>query len=186
MNYEEEQAPRKPLKPHQAALRAVGQCFVFFLFATAAIQDLLERRVLVAFLFAVLSLIWFGIVLIYFRIYRQVKNGKEVILRPGASPGNPRIPAFISFAVTCILTAFITAGSAFVLYITKISFNTFSGWTFCGVTLLMVWLFVAHCWYRVLTDKPQVKPVLFQEQPEGVWPPAPLVSLRGEDTKRNG
>jgi hypothetical protein len=82
----------------------------------------------------------------------------------------------ISIAVVLVLTMFVGACSAFVAYITKVHFNTQAGWTFCGVTLLIVWLFVGYCWYRIFTEKPPATTVIAQEQPEGVWPPAPLIA----------
>jgi hypothetical protein len=115
-------------------------------------------------------------------IYQQVKKGTEIILRPVALPVSPRIPFLISCVITCLLTAFVGLCSAFVVYITKSHFSTQAGWAFCAVTLLIVWLFVGYCWYRIFTEKPPAMPVIAQEQPEGVWPPAPLITVE-EDNK---
>lgn len=76
---------------------------------------------------------------------------------------------------TFLLTGFVALCSALVVYITYSRFDTPAGWTFNGLTLLSVWLFVGHCWQGLGRNAEPGTTITYQEQPEGVWPPAPLI-----------
>lgn len=80
-----------------------------------------------------------------------------------------------TLAAILLQTVFVVLCSAFVAYIAHTHFNTVRGWTFCGLTLLTVWLFLAYCWQQAILGEPVPAPLTIQEPPEGVWPPAPLM-----------
>ncbi len=86
------------------------------------------------------------------------------------------LPQIMSVLAILILTLFISVCSAFTISITYTHFNTQKGWTVCAMSVLSVFAFVGYCWYRVFTEKAAVKPEVTQEQPEGVWPPAPVMT----------
>lgn len=92
----------------------------------------------------------------------------------------PRLPQIVSVIANSILTLFVGLCSAFTIYITYAHFSTQKGWTVCAMSVLSVLALIGCCWYRVFTEKPAVEPEAYQEQTEGVWPPAPVVT-----TKRN-
>lgn len=81
----------------------------------------------------------------------------------------------LPLTVILLQTVFIGLGSAFVVHIAHTHFNTLRGWTFCGLTLLTVWLFLAYCWQQTLLEEAPRTFAVMQEQPEGVWPPAPVL-----------
>ena len=91
-----------------------------------------------------------------------------------------QLPQIVSIVAILILTLLVGVCSAFVIYITDTHFNTQKGWTVCAMSVLSVLAFIGYCWYRVFTEKAVVKPEVTQEQPEGVWPPAPVMT-----TERN-
>ena len=130
---------------------------------------------------ALLAALWQALVLpALWKQHQAVKNGAAIYFaanRPGL-----RMPQIISIIVVFVVTAFVSVCSAFIIYVVRSYFNTQIGWTVCGVTLLAIWLFVGYCWYRIATEKPPVVPFVAQEQPEGVWPPAPLLAVE-EDNK---
>ena len=90
---------------------------------------------------------------------------------------SPQLPPIVSVIAILIFTLFVGVCSAFTIYITDTHFNTQKGWTVCAMAVLSVLMFVGYCWYRVFTEKAAVKPEVFQEQPEGVWPPAPVMTI---------
>ncbi len=85
-----------------------------------------------------------------------------------------------SLIAILIFTLLVGLCSAFIVYITYTRFDTQKGWTVCAVAVLSVLAFIGNCWYRVFTEKPLVRPEAIYEQPEGVWPPAPVMT-----TERN-
>ena len=111
-----------------------------------------------------------GVVVLAFRLlirwkqYRPVKSGAIVYAAPTQSD---------------LQRVFLALSTEVVVYITISNFNTQIGWTFCLVALSAVWLFTDHGLHRIFPKKPP----LAQEQLEGVWPPAPSVSPRGEENK---
>jgi hypothetical protein len=130
---------------------------------------------------ALLGAVGFAVIVFSFwKLSRVVKSGTIVY----AAPPKPefQMPQIVSIAVVFVLTIFVSVCSAFIFYLVNLYFRTQIGWTVCGVTLLAVWLFIGYCWYRIFTEKPEAKPVLFSEQPEGVWPPAPIM-LSDESNK---
>ena len=88
-------------------------------------------------------------------------------------PNSRQLPQIVSMIANSILTLFVVLCSVFTIYITYAHFSTQRGWTVCAMSVLSVLAFVGYCWYRVITEKPVVRPEVYQEQPEGVWPPAP-------------
>ena len=86
----------------------------------------------------------------------------------------------MSVLALLILTLFVSLCSTFIIYVTDTHFNTQKGWTVCAMSVLSVLAFIGYCWYHVFIEKPLVKPDFHQEQPEGVWPPAPVMT-----TERN-
>lgn len=150
------------------------------LFLTATGIYLLSVRYFLLAAAALVAAVGFALIVFSFwKQYRMVKAGTAVYAPLPRSEF--QMPQIVSIAVVLVLTVFVGLCSAFVIYITIANFNTQAGWTFCGLILLAVWLFIAYCWYRIFADKPQAKPVLAQEQPEGVWPPAPLVATEGDN-----
>ena len=91
-----------------------------------------------------------------------------------------QLPQIVSVIAILIFTLFVGLCSAFTIYITDTHFNTQKGWTVCAMSVLSVLAFIGYCWYRVFTEKPVARPEVYQEQTEGVWPPAPVVT-----TERN-
>ena len=127
-----------------------------------------------AALVGVIGLMQFAILPALWKRHKDVKQGLVVYVAV-ANTHPMRMPQFVSIAVVLVVTAFVGLCSAFIIYVVRQYFNTQTGWTVCGVTLLAIWLFVGYCWYRIFTEKPTAKPVLLQEQTEGVWPPPPRV-----------
>jgi len=144
------------------------------LFLTAiGISQLFVRHFLLAAAALVAAVALALIVFSLWKQHRMVKAGTAVYAVLPRSEF--QMPQIVSIGVVLVLTGFVGLCSAFVVSITIANFNTQVGWTVSGVTLLAIWLFIAYCWYRIFTDKPQARPVLVQEQPEGVWPPAPFI-----------
>ena len=147
----------------------------FLLSAGFGIHQLYERH----FLFA--SLVLFAAVSQTFALptlwkqYRLVKDG--AVVYSNVQQSQVQMPQAVSIAVVFVLTVFAGFSSAFVVYVIHSYFNTQLGWVICGLTLLAVWLFIGYCWFRIITEKPAAKPITFQEQPEGVWPPAPTIKV---------
>ncbi len=171
--------PQRLIVERMTGLLRVQSIVVLFLTAIGISQLFVRHFLLAAAALvaaAALALIVFGL----WEQHHMVKAGTAVYTAPLRSEF--QMPQIVSIAVVLVLTVFVGVCSAFVICITIANFNTQAGWTFCGLTLLAVWLFIAYCWYRIFTDKPQARPVLVQEQPEGVWPPAPRVATK-EDNK---
>lgn len=114
--------------------------------------------------------------------YRQVKQGMDVYAPAQAetAPLTP-VPKTISVTVVLILSSIVGVVSVMIVLAAYISFNTVVGWSVATGTLLFLWLLTAYYWYRIFTENPPAKPKVFQEQTEGVWPPAPLTA----DVDRN-
>lgn len=91
---------------------------------------------------------------------------------------SPQLPQIVSVIGILILTLFVGLCSAFVIYITDTHFSTQKGWTVCAMMVLSVLAFLGYCWYGVIAPKPPIT-LPFQEQMEGVWPPAPLTPRSG-------
>ena len=84
-----------------------------------------------------------------------------------------QLPQMMPLIGILIFTLFVGVCSAFTIYITYAHFNTQKGWTVCAMSVGSISLFDSYCWYRLFTEKPPLMPDVHQEQPEGVWPPAP-------------
>ena len=130
---------------------------------------------------ALLAALWQALVLpALWKQHQAVKNGTAVYF--AVSRPELRMPQMVSVAVIFLVTVFITFCSAFVIYLIVNYFPTQIGWTICAVVLLAMWVFIGYCWYRIFTERPPVVPFVAQEQPEGVWPPAPILVVE-EDSK---
>ena len=97
-----------------------------------------------------------------------------------AKPLKP--PQIVSMIAIMTFTLFVALCSAFTLYITYVHFDTQRGWTVCAMAVLSVFALVGYRWHRVFTEKPIVKHEVTQEQAEGVWPPAPVMTAEGNNT----
>ena len=91
-----------------------------------------------------------------------------------------QLPRIVSVIAIVIFTLFAGVCSAFTIYITYAHFSTQKGWMVCALSVLSVCFFVGYCWYRVLTEKP-LTTSQFQEQTEGVWPPAPVMTTKRDN-----
>ncbi len=92
---------------------------------------------------------------------------------------SPQLPQMVSLIAILIFTLLVGLCSAFTIYITYLHFSTQKGWTVCAMSVGSVWFFVGCCWSRIFAE--QTPPAIpDQEQPEGVWPPAPIMT-----TERN-
>ncbi len=168
---------KQPQKTHQLTLSESRNSLIVplglgLMLAALGLGALINREEVGAGVFCLVALLQFVTVPALWKRYRQVKQGAAVYVAVQRPP--LQMPQIVSIAVVLILTVFVGLCSAFVVYITKTYFNTQTGWTFCGLTLLAVWLFIGYCWYRIFTEKTQAKPDPLHAQPEGVWPPAPL------------
>ncbi len=92
----------------------------------------------------------------------------------------PQLPQIVSVIATVIFTLFVGVCSAFTLYITYAHFNTQKGWIVCAMSVGSVCFFAGYCWYRIFTEPPPVT-LQFQEQTEGVWPPAPVMTTKRDN-----
>lgn len=169
------------LKTHRLTLKesrnslAMPLGIGLFLFALS-VAALISGQRIGAGVFGIVALLQFVILPALWRRHVQVEQGIAVYV---ALPQSQlRMPQIVSLVIVLLVTAFVGVCSAFILYVVNLYFRTQTGWTVCGATLLALWLFVAYCWCRVLTEETQAKPVIFQEQPEGVWPPAPRVATK--------
>lgn len=89
---------------------------------------------------------------------------------------HPRqLPQIVSVIAILILTLFVIVCSAFTIYITYTHFSTQKGWIVCAMAVLSVLTFLGYCWYGIATEKPSAA-LHPQGQPEGVWPPAPVMT----------
>ncbi len=170
--------PKKPFeKTHRLTLSesrgslVLPLCIGLTLLALG-MAALVGKQVAGAGVFGSVALMQFVMLPALLKRHRQIKQGLAVYVAVNTHPMH--IPQIVSVVVVFMVTTFVSICSVFIVYVALKYFNTHIGWTVCGVTLLAVWLFVSYCWYRIATEKPPVVPVVAQEQPEGVWPPAPL------------
>ncbi len=177
--------PEKLLKTHRLTLNesrnaVVAQLAVGFVLFALSIAALIDRHKIGAGVFGLTALMQFITLPALLKRHRQVEQGLAVYV--AVYTQSMRMPQIVSVIVVLVMTVFVGVCSAFIIYVVQKYFNTQIGWTVCGVTLLAVWLFVGCCWYRIATEKRPVVPFVAQEQPEGVWPPAPLFAVE-EDNK---
>ena len=182
------QQREQPEKTHRLTLRESRVALVVSLVAclTLSALGLVELRYgnkMYAGAFCLFALSQLFNVPSRWKDYRIVKQGAEVYIpaqieRPAEAP----VPKAVSFVVVLVLSGFVGTVSIVIVLAAHISFNTLTGWSVASGILLFLWLSTAYCWHRVLTDMPQGKPVQLAEQPEGVWPPAPLIAVE-EDNK---
>lgn len=122
-----------------------------------------------------------ALVLIVLSFWNQVRTVKaETAVHTALPRSEFQMPQIVSLIIVLFVTAFVSMCSAFILYVVNLNCRTQLGWTVCGATLLAVWLFVTYCWYRVLTEKP-LTTSQFQEQTEGVWPPALVMTTKRDN-----
>lgn len=82
--------------------------------------------------------------LIVFSLWKQHRMKAGTAVYAVLPRSDFQMPQIVSIAVVLVLAVFVSTCSAFIIYITIANFNTQVGWTFCGLTLLAVWLFIAH------------------------------------------
>ncbi|MGI4787448.1 MAG: hypothetical protein ACRYFS_01215 [Janthinobacterium lividum] len=166
-------ALKKQLTKRQAKQILLVQGSLFIILLGASLYELYEHNFLF-FVFLLIGVMVQALILpAVWKQSRRVKDGAIVYMNVSQQP-QTQIPKIISVIVVLFLTGFVVLSSGFVIYIINLYFNTLIGWTICAVIIPSVWLFIFYCWYRIFTEQSTVKPIPFQEQSEGVWPPAPV------------
>ena len=177
---------KNKLPPERMTLSGIRNCLIFscclaILFAVMGIAELKHGTRMYAGGFCLVALSQLFNVPRMWKDYRQVKQGRDVYVPAQAetAPLTP-VPKTISVTVVLVLSGFVGVASL-VIIAAGISFNTLVVWSVAAGILLLLWLLTAYFWYRVLAQTPLAKPVLLQEQSEGVWPPAPRTAVEDDN-----
>lgn len=178
------EARRKPLSLTQARTILIAiTCFILLLAATG-IHELQVGQKTPAFFSCLAAAVSLLQLPLYLHLYRQVKKGKEVILRPlplSALHQSPRVPFWVSIIFISLLTLLVAAASIMFLSVFASIKSPTSKLIIVGVNLFF-WLVTAFVWYCALKTehrRKEIQPIW--EQTEGVWPPAPTLGSRTED-----
>lgn len=165
----------KSLTLRQAAgIVIVDACFCI-LFAWWGCNALQAGDKLGELLFCVAASILFLSLPLYVWNFFRVKRGIPVMVRHGSSSATPQV----TFRKACIIMGVLTlvlAATSVLLYIELHASGTLvEGLEVAGEGGFF-WLIVGFSWHWLLSNKPPVISLAVQEQPEGVWPPAPLTA----------
>ena len=143
------------------------------------LYELMHGDKMQAGLFCLVALSQMVTVPALWKCYLLVRQGTAVYAPAQAQPYI--LPKAVSVAAILILTGFVATSSAVVVLFTSANLNTRTGWAIAGLILLLLWLLCAYHWYRIVTEKRLPVPATTQEQPESVWPPAPLTGVGADD-----
>jgi len=165
----------KPLTLRQAVfcvMMAAGVCLVFAWLGRGALQA--SDKFFSVFCF-ITDAYWFLLLLLSLRNYLRVKKGDEVtITRHKSSPATLET----QFRILCIMWGVGTLGIALATYDLFRDFYTLKTLEERLFTVgfgMTLWLLHGFGWLWILSQRPS-PPFAIQEQPEGVWPPAPLTA----------
>ena len=171
----------KPLTLRQAVFRvitAAGVCFVFAWLGRSALQ---ASDKFFSVFYLITDAYWFLVLLLSLRNYLRVKSGREVMTRRKSSPATPEVQS----RNLCIMMG---VGTLAVIATTNLlargfyTLKTLEERLFTVGFGMTLWLLHGLGWLWILSQRP-LPAFAIQEQPEGVWPPAPLTAemTRNED-----
>ncbi len=111
------------------------------------------------------------------KLLRIKKTGAIIVKSPPFPVKSlPRIPFFISAAFAILLTVAVTVVSYHSFFASLITYPSRPlRWDMAGFNLCL-WLLVGLIWYCLIATKEQEQHTAIKEQPEGIWPPAPLTA----------